>query len=37
MDAPRERILVFALMVKLDYLIVFDDRHACFMAIRRDH
>jgi len=37
MNAPRERILVFALMVNLDDLIVFYDGDTGFVAIRRDH
>ena len=36
-DASRQRIFVFALMINFDYLIVFDDRHACFVAVGGDH
>jgi hypothetical protein len=36
-DTPGERILVFALMINFDWLIVFDDRNARFVAGCRDH
>jgi hypothetical protein len=36
-DAAGERILVFALMINFDWLIVFDDGHAGFVAGRRDY
>ena len=37
MNAAGERVFFLALIVKLDYLIIFDQRHACFMASGRYH
>jgi hypothetical protein len=36
-DTAREGVLVLALMINFDDLIVLDDRHARFVAARRDH
>jgi hypothetical protein len=34
MNASRQRVFVLSLVENLDYLIVLDHRHACFVAIR---
>ncbi len=36
MDTSGERIFILPLMENFNYLIVFDHRHACFVAIGRD-
>jgi hypothetical protein len=35
-DAPGQGILVFALIIDFGYLIVLDNRHARFVAVRGD-
>ena len=37
MDTAGQRVFILPLVENLDYLIVLDHRHACFVAIRRDH
>jgi hypothetical protein len=37
MDTARQRVFILPLVENFNYLIVFDHRHSCFVAIRRDH
>jgi hypothetical protein len=37
MNTAGERILVFPLVVDFVNLIVFEDRHTCFVAVGRNH
>jgi hypothetical protein len=36
-NASGQRIFVLPLVENLDYLILLDHRHACFVAVRGDH